>query len=168
MTTIKSIKSINLEINRVKNEIEKLKYDRKYIRKRDEESVNRRNEIDRNIDNLKDELYSLNHRLWDTEEKINKVKLIIGYTVTGLLLLLGLTGIVLGTVYKYKLGLYGFTTSHDVISILNGKGTVISVDLYNHLFLLKTLSSYFICFGWIGTLVSGCWTTIWGDNNNVF
>jgi hypothetical protein len=164
---MKTIKSINIEINRVKNEIDNLKLERKYIRKRDEVSVNRKNEIDRKIDNLKDELYSLNHLLWDTEEKINKVKLGIGYTITGLFLILGITGIVLGTVYKYKLGLYGFTTSHDVISILNGKGTVISVDLYNHLFLLKTLSSYLICFGWFGTLISGIWTTIWGLNNDV-
>ena len=101
------------------------------------------------------------------EEKNDKVKLGIGYTITCLFLILGLVGIVLGTVYRYKLGLYGFTTSHDVISILNGKGTVISVDLYNYLFLLKTLSSYFICFGWFGTLISGIWTTIWGLNNNV-
>lgn len=164
---MKTIKSINIEINRVKNEIDNLKLERKYIRKRDEESVNRKNEIDRKIDNLKDELNKLKNDLWKLEEKNDKVKLGIGYTITGLFLILGLVGIVLGTVYRYKLGLYGFTTSHDVISILNGKGTVISVDLYNYLFLLKTLSSYFICFGWFGTLISGIWTTIWGLNNNV-
>ena len=164
---MKTIKSINIEINRVKNEIDNLKLERKYIRKRDEVSVNRKNEIDRKIDTLKDELNKLNHDLWKEEEKNDKVKLGIGYTITGLFLILGLVGIVLGTVYRYKLGLYGFTTSHDVISILNGKGTVISVDLYNHLFLLKTLSSYLICFGWFGTLISGIWTTIWGLNNNV-
>ena len=164
---MKTIKSINIEINRVKNEIDNLKLERKYIRKRDEESVNRKNEIDHKIDNLKDELNKLKNDLWKLEEKNDKVKLGIGYTITGLFLILGLVGIVLGTVYRYKLGLYGFTTSHDVISILNGKGTVISVDLYNYLFLLKTLSSYFICFGWFGTLISGIWTTIWGLNNNV-
>ena len=164
---MKTIKSINIEINRVKNEIDNLKLERKYIRKRDEVSVNRKNEIDRKIDSLKDELNKLKNDLWKLEEKNDKVKLGIGYTITGLFLILGLVGIVLGTVYRYKLGLYGFTTSHDVISILNGKGTVISVDLYNYLFLLKTLSSYFICFGWFGTLISGIWTTIWGLNNNV-
>jgi len=164
---MKTIKSINIEINRVKNEIDNLKLERKYIRKRDEVSVNRKNEIDRKIDNLKDELNKLKNDLWKLEEKNDKVKLGIGYTITGMFLILGLVGIVLGTVYRYKLGLYGFTTSHDVISILNGKGTVISVDLYNYLFLLKTLSSYFICFGWFGTLISGIWTTIWGLNNNV-
>lgn len=164
---MKTIKSINIEINRVKNEIDNLKLERKYIRKRDEESVNRKNEIDHKIDNLKDELNKLKNDLWKLEEKNDKVKLGIGYTITGMFLILGLVGIVLGTVYRYKLGLYGFTTSHDVISILNGKGTVISVDLYNYLFLLKTLSSYFICFGWFGTLISGIWTTIWGLNNNV-
>ena len=164
---MKTIKSINIEINRVKNEIDNLKLERKYIRKRDEVSVNRKNEIDRKIDNLNDELNKLKNDLWKLEEKNDKVKLGIGYTITGLFLILGLVGIVLGTIYRYKLGLYGFTTSHDVISILNGKGTVISVDLYNYLFLLKTLSSYFICFGWFGTLISGIWTTIWGLNNNV-
>lgn len=164
---MKTIKSINIEINRVKNEIDNLKLERKYIRKRDEVSVNRKNEIDRKIDTLKDELNRLKNDLWKLEEKNDKVKLGIGYTITGLFLILGLVGIVLGTVYRYKLGLYGFTTSHDVISILNGKGTVISVDLYNYLFLLKTLSSYFICFGWFGTLISGIWTTILGLNNNV-
>jgi hypothetical protein len=164
---MKTIKSINIEINRVKNEIDNLKLERKYIRKRDEVSVNRKNEIDRKIDNLKDELNKLKNDLWKLEEKNDKVKIGIGYTITGLFLILGLVGIVLGTVYRYKLGLYGFTTSHDVISILNGKGTVISVDLYNYLFLLKTISSYFICFGWFGTLISGIWTTIWGLNNNV-
>ena len=164
MTTIKSIKN---KINCVKNEIETLKNERKYIRKRDEVSVNRKHEIDCKLENLNDELIGLKNDLWKLEEKSNKVKLGIGYTITGLFLILGLVGIVLGTVYRYKLGLYGFTTSHDVISILNGKGTVISVDLYNYLFLLKTLSSYFICFGWFGTLTSGIWTTIWGLNNNV-
>ena len=164
---MKTIKSINIEINRVKNEIDNLKLERKNKRKRDEVSVNRKNEIDRKIDNLNDELNKLKNDLWKLEEKNDKVKLGIGYTITGLFLILGLVGIVLGTIYRYKLGLYGFTTSHDVISILNGKGTVISVDLYNYLFLLKTLSSYFICFGWFGTLISGIWTTIWGLNNNV-
>ena len=56
---MKTIKSINIEINRVKNEIDNLKLERKYIRKRDEVSVNRKNEIDRKIDNLKDELNRL-------------------------------------------------------------------------------------------------------------
>lgn len=165
---MKTINSIKSKINSVENRINDLTVERRTLsNKRDEVSKNRRDEIIMEIENLKDEKNDLHEELYKIETRNDKIKLGVGYGITGLLFLLFVFGCVVHTIYKYKLGLYGLTTEHNVISILNGDSSVISVDLYNHLFFLNTLGSTSVIFGLLGSLVSGMWTTIWGINNDV-
>ena len=165
---MKTINSINSKINSVNNEIDNLTVERRtFSNKRDEVSKNRRNEIDLKIETLKNEKSKLRNELYEVEHRNNKVKLWVGYGITILLFILFIIGCVVLTKYKYEVGLYGLTTEHNIISIINGDSTVISVDLYNHLFKLNLVGSLSMLFGILGSFISGVWTTIWGLNNNV-
>ena len=165
---MKTINSINSKINSINNEIDNLTVERRTLsNKRDEVSKNRRNEIDLKIETLKNEKSKLRNELYEIECRNKKIKLGIGYGITGLLFILFIVGCVVLTKYKYEVGLYGLTTEHNIISIINGDSTVISVDLYNHLFMLNVVGSFSVLFGLLGSLVSGVWTTLWGVNNDV-
>lgn len=166
---MKTIKSINSKINSINNEIENLTVERRTLsNKRDEVSKNRREEIILKIETLKNEKSKLRDELYDVEYRNKKIKLGIGYCITGLLFILFIVGCVVLTKYKYEVGLYGLTTEHNIISIINGDSTVISVDLYNRLFMMNLVGSYSVLIGLLGSFVSGIWTTIWGLNNGVF
>ena len=165
---MKTIKAINSKINIINNEIDNLTVERRTLsNKRDEVSNNRRDEIIFKIETLKDEKSKLHNDLYEIERHYEKIKLGIGYGITGLMLILFIIGCVIITKYKYEVGLYGLTTEHNIISIINGDSTVISVELYNHLFVMNVVGSLSMLIGILGTLISGIWTTIWGLNNNV-
>ena len=165
---MKTINSINSKINSINNEIDSLTIERRTLsNKRDEVSKNRRDEIIFKIETLKDEKSKLRNELYEVERHNEKIKFGIGCGITGLLFILFIVGCVIITKYKYEVGLYGLTTEHDIISIINGDSTVISVDLYNHLFMMNVVGSLSMLIGILGTLVSGIWTMIWGLNNNV-
>ena len=165
---MKTINSINSKINSINNEIDNLTIERRTLsNKRDEVSNNRRDEIIFKIETLKDEKSKLHNELYEIERHYEKIKLGIGYGITGLMLILFIIGYVIITMYKYEVGLYGLTTEHNIISIINGDSTVISVELYNHLFMMNVVGSLSILIGVLGTLISGVWTTLWGLNNNV-
>jgi len=166
---MKTIKSINSKINSIKSEIDNLTIERRtLINKRDEVSKKRRDEIILKIETLKSEYNKLRDELYEVENRNKKIKLGIGYGITGLLFVLFIVGCVILTKYKYEVGLYGLTTEHNIISIINGDSTVISVELYNRLFMMNLVGSYLVLIGLLGSFVSGVWTTIWGLNNDVF
>ena len=166
---MKTINSIKSKINSINNEINNLSVERHTLsNKRDDVSKNRRDEIILKIDTLKDEKSKLCHELYEVENRNQKIKLGIGYVITGLLFILFIVGCVVLIKYKYEVGLYGLTTEHNIISIINGDSTVISIDLYNHLFMLNVVGSLSVLIGLLGSFVSGVWTTIWGLNNDVF
>ena len=165
---MKTINSINSKINSINNEIDSLTIERRTLsNKHDEVSKNRRDEIIFKIETLKDEKSKLRNELYEVERRNEKIKFGIGCCITGLLFILFIIGCVIITKYKYEVGLYGLTTEHNIISIINGDSTVISVELYNHLFVMNVVGSLSMLIGILGTLVSGVWTTIWGLNNNV-
>ena len=165
---MKTINSINSKINSINNEIDNLTIERRTLsNKRDEVSKTRRNEIILKIETLKDEKSKLRNELYEIEKHNEKIKLGIGYGITGLMFILFIVGCVIITKYKYEVGLYGLTTEHNIISIINGDSTVISVELYNHLFTMNVVGSLSMLIGVLGTLISGVWTTIWGLNNSV-
>jgi len=165
---MKTINSINSKINSINNEIDNLTVERRTLsNKRDEVSKNRRDDIILKIETLKNEKSKLHNELYEVEHRNKKIKLGIGYGITGLLFILFIVGCVVLTKYKYEVGLYGLTTEHNIISIMNGDSTVISVDLYNHLFMLNVVGSFSVLFGLLGSFVSGVWTTLWGVNNDV-
>ena len=157
----KEIKKVNEEIGNLKIQHKSLSY------KKDEKSTKIKEDIDRQMLDLNIKLSGLKNDLHEHERKMDKIKFRIGWTATGLLFVMLIVGMVLLIKYNYELGLYGLTTNHDVISILNGKDTLISVDLYNHLFLLRILGKIFISFGVLGTIISGVVTMWWGSDNNV-
>ena len=165
---MKTINSINSKINSINNEIDNLTVERRTLsNKRDDVSKNLRDEIIFKIETLKDEKSKLRNELYEIERRNEKIKLGIGHGITGLMLILFIIGYVIITMYKYEVGLYGLTTEHNIISIINGDSTVISVELYNHLFMMNVVGSFSMLIGILGTLVSGIWTTLWGLNNNV-
>ena len=165
---MKTINSINSKINSINNEIDNLTIERRTLsNKRDDVSKNLRDEIIFKIETLKDEKSKLRNELYEIERRNEKFKFGIGCGITGLLFILFIVGCVIITNYKYEVGLYGLTTEHNIISIINGDSTVISVELYNHLFMMNVVGSLSILIGILGTLISGVWTTIWGLNNNV-
>ena len=165
---MKTINSINSKINSINNEIDSLTIERRTLsNKRDEVSNNRRDEIIFKIETLKDEKSKLRNELYEVERRNEKIKLGIGHGITGLMLILFIIGYVIITMYKYEVGLYGLTTEHNIISIINGDSTAISVELYNHLFMMNVVGSLSILIGVLGTLISGVWTTLWGLNHNV-
>ena len=165
---MKTINSINSKINSINNEIDNLTVERRTLsNKRDDVSKNLRDEIIFKIETLKDEKSKLRNELYEIERRNEKIKLGIGCGITGLLFILFIVGCVIITNYKYEVGLYGLTTEHNIISIINGDSTVISVELYNHLFMMNVVGSLSILIGVLGTLISGIWTTIWGLNNSV-
>ena len=165
---MKTINSINSKINSINNEIDNLTIERRTLsNKRDDVSKNLRDEIIFKIETLKDEKSKLRNELYEIERCNKKIKFVIGCGITGLLFILFIVGCVIITKYKYEVGLYGLTTEHNIISIINGDSTVISVDLYNHLFVMNVVGSLSMLIGILGTLVSGIWTMIWGLNNSV-
>ena len=166
MTTIKKIRK---EIENVKNlisgvvvELDTIKY------KRDEASNTRRNELKTKKNELELRLRELRHQENEMEIKSDRRKLITGYIVSGILFIMFIVGIFVGVVYKYELGLYGLTTNHDVISIINGENPLISVELYNHLFTLNVMSHFLTIFGITGSMISGTVTSLWGLINDKF
>ena len=165
---MKTINSINSKINSINNEIDNLTVERRTLsNKRDDVSKNLRDEIILKIETLKDEKSKLRNELYEIERRNEKIKFGIGCGITGLLFILFIVGCVIITKYKYEIGLYGLTTEHNIISIINGDSTVISVDIYNHLFMMNVVGSLSMLIGILGTLVSGIWTMICGLNNNV-
>ena len=165
---MKTINSINSKINSINNEIDNLTVERRTLsNKRDDVSKNLCDEIIFKIETLKDEKSKLRNELYEIERRNEKIKLGIGHGITGLMLILFIIGYVIITMYKYEVGLYGLTTEHNIISIINGDSTVISVELYNHLFMMNVVGSLSMLIGILGTLISGVWTTLWGLNNNV-
>lgn len=141
------------------NELDKLnvEYDSiKYFR--DEEHVAKKKEnraaaslLRSNISNINHELRNLQHSLEDGKRK---------YLAIGLWVFFGLlviVGVVLLAIYKYRLGLFGLTDTHDLMAIINGKSAVMDISLYKELFFLRLAEIITLTCGFIGSAA----TTIW-------
>ena len=141
------------------NELDKLnaEYDGiKYLR--DEEHAAKKKEnraaaslLRSDISNINHELRILQHSLEDGKRK---------YLAIGLWVFFGLltiAGVVLLAIYKYRLGLFGLTDTHDLMAIINGKSAVMDISLYKELFFLRLAEIVTLSCGIIGSAA----TTIW-------
>ena len=141
------------------NELDKLnaEYDGiKYLR--DEEHAAKKKEnraaaslLRSDISNINHELRILQHSLEDGKRKYLAIGLWVFFG------LLSIAGFVLLAIYKYRLGLFGLTDTHDLMAIINGKTAVMDISLYKELFFLRLAEIVTLSCGIIGSAA----TTIW-------
>ena len=144
------------------NELDKLnaEYDGiKYLR--DEEHAAKKKEnraaaslLRSDISNINHELRILQHSLEDGKRK---------YLAIGLWVFFGLltiAGIVLLAIYKYRLGLFGLTDTHDLMAIINGKSAVMDISLYKELFFLRLAQIVTLSCGIIGSVATSIWRAL--------
>ena len=141
------------------NELDKLnaEYDGiKYLRSEEHVAKKKENRaaaslLRSDISNINHELRILQHSLEDGKRK---------YLAIGLWVFFGLltiAGFVLLAIYKYRLGLFGLTDTHDLMAIINGKTAVMDISLYKELFFLRLAEIVTLSCGIIGSAA----TTIW-------
>ena len=144
------------------NELDKLnaEYDGiKYLR--DEEHAAKKKEnraaaslLRSDISNINHELRILQHSLEDGKRK---------YLAIGLWVFFGLltiAGVVLLAIYKYRLGLFGLTDTHDLMAIINGKTAVMDISLYKELFFLRLAEIVTLSCGIIGSVATSIWRAL--------
>ena len=144
------------------NELDKLnaEYDGiKYLR--DEEHAAKKKEnraaaslLRSDISNINHELRILQHSLEDGKRK---------YLAIGLWVFFGLltiAGFVLLAIYKYRLGLFGLTDTHDLMAIINGKSAVMDISLYKELFFLRLAQIVTLSCGIIGSAATSIWKAL--------
>ena len=144
------------------NELDKLnaEYDGiKYLR--DEEHAAKKKEnraaaslLRSDISNINHELRILQHSLEDGKRK---------YLAIGLWVFFGLltiVGFVLLAIYKYRLGLFGLTDTHDLMDIINGKSAVMDISLYKELFFLRLAEIVTLSCGIIGSVATSIWRAL--------
>lgn len=144
------------------NELDKLnaEYDGiKYLR--DEEHAAKKKEnraaaslLRSDISNINHELRILQHSLEDGKRK---------YLAIGLWVFFGLltiAGFVLLAIYKYRLGLFGLTDTHDLMAIINGKTAVMDISLYKELFFLRLAEIVTLSCGIIGSVATSIWRAL--------
>ena len=144
------------------NELDKLnaEYDGiKYLR--DEEHAAKKKEnraaaslLRSDISNINHELRILQHSLEDGKRK---------YLAIGLWVFFGLlviVGVVLLAIYKYRLGLFGLTDTHDLMAIINGKTAVMDISLYKELFFLRLAEIVTLSCGIIGSAATSIWRAL--------
>ena len=141
------------------NELDKLnaEYDGiKYLR--DEEHAAKKKEnraaaslLRSDISNINHELRILQHSLEDGKRKYLAIGLWVFFG------LLSIAGFVLLAIYKYRLGLFGLTDTHDLMAIINGKTAVMDISLYKELFFLRLAEIVTLSCGIIGSAASTIW-----------
>lgn len=103
------------------------------------------------ISNVNRELRNLQ---WSLESGKRK------YLTTGLWVIFGamaIVGLVLTVIYKYRLGLFGLTDTHDLMAIINGKSAVMDISLYKDLFFLRLAGIVTLTCGIIGSVATSIW-----------
>ena len=140
------------ELNKLNAEYDGIKY------LRSEEYVAKKKENRTTASLLRSDISNINHELrilWRSLEDGKRKYLAIGLWV--FFGLLTIAGIVLLAIYKYRLGLFGLTDTHDLMAIINGKSAVMDISLYKELFFLRLAEIVTLSCGIIGSAA----TTIW-------
>ena len=159
---VKRIAELEVQKDLKTNELDKLnaEYDGiKYLR--DEEHAAKKKEnraaaslLRSDISNINHELRILQHSLEDGKRK---------YLAIGLWVFFGLltiAGFVLLAIYKYRLGLFGLTDTHDLMAIINGKTAVMDISLYKELFFLRLAEIVTLSCGIIGSAATSIWRAL--------
>ena len=140
------------ELNKLNAEYDGIKY------LKSEEYVAKKKENRTTASLLRSDISNINHELrnlWRSLEDGKRKYLAIGLWV--FFGLLTIAGFVLLAIYKYRLGLFGLTDTHDLMAIINGKTAVMDISLYKELFFLRLAEIVTVSCGIIGSAA----TTIW-------
>ena len=159
---IKRIAELEVQKDLKTNELNKLnaEYDGiKYLRS--EEYVAKKKENRTTASLLRSDISNINHELrylWRSLEDGKRKYLAIGLWV--FFGLLTIAGFVLLAIYKYRLGLFGLTDTHDLMAIINGKSAVMDISLYKELFFLRLAEIVTLTCGIIGSAATSIWRAL--------
>ena len=155
----KRIAELEVQKDLKTHELDKLdaEYDGiKYLRA--EEHVEKKKENRVNASLLRSEISNINHELRILQHSLEDGKR--KYLAIGLWVFFGLltiAGFVLLGIYKYRLGLFGLTDTHDLMAIINGKTAVMDISLYKDLFFLRLAGIVTLSCGIIGSVATSIW-----------
>ena len=155
----KRIAELEVQKDLKTHELDKLdaEYDGiKYLRA--EEHVEKKKENRVNASLLRSEISNINHELRILQHSLEDGKR--KYLAIGLWVFFGLltiAGFVLLGIYKYRLGLFGLTDAHDLITIINGKAAAMDISLYKDLFFLRLAGIVTLSCGIIGSVATSIW-----------
>lgn len=131
----------------------------KYLKS--EEYVAKKKENRTTASLLRSDISNINRELrnlWRSLESGKRKYLAIGLWV--FFGLLTIAGIVLLAIYKYRLGLFGLTDTHDLMAIINGKSAVMDISLYKELFFLRLAEIVTLSCGIIGSAATSIWRAL--------
>lgn len=158
----KRIAELEVQKDLKTHELDKLdaEYDGiKYLRA--EEHVEKKKENRVNASLLRSEISNINHELRILQHSLEDGKR--KYLAIGLWVFFGLltiAGFVLLGIYKYRLGLFGLTDTHDLMAIINGKTAVMDISLYKELFFLRLAEIVTLSCGIIGSAATSIWRAL--------
>ena len=159
---VKRIAELEVQKDLKTNELNKLnaEYDGiKYLRS--EEYVAKKKENRTTASLLRSDISNINHELrnlWRSLEDGKRKYLAIGLWV--FFGLLTIAGVVLLAIYKYRLGLFGLTDTHDLMAIIDGKSAVMDISLYKELFFLRLAEIVTLSCGIIGSVATSIWRAL--------
>lgn len=159
---VKRIAELEVQKDLKTNELNKLnaEYDGiKYLKS--EEYVAKKKENRTTASLLRSDISNINHELrnlWRSLEDGKRKYLAIGLWI--FFGLLTIAGVVLLAIYKYRLGLFGLTDTHDLMAIIDGKSAVMDISLYKELFFLRLAEIVTLSCGIIGSAATSIWRAL--------
>lgn len=128
----------------------------KYLRSEEYTATKKENRAKASL--LKSDIFNINHELRTLQASLESGKR--KYLTIALWVFFGvmtIAGLVLLAIYKYRLGLFGLTDTHDLMSIINGKTAVMDISLYKELFFLRLAEILTLSCGIIGSVATSIW-----------
>ena len=128
----------------------------KYLRSEEYTAKKKENRVKASL--LRSEISNINHELRTLENSLESGKR--QYLTIALWVFFGamtIVGLVLLAIYKYRLGLFGLTDTHDLMTIINGKSAVMDISLYKELFFLRLAEILTLSCGIIGSVTTSIW-----------
>ena len=155
----KRIAELEVQKDLKTHELDKLnvEYDGiKYLRAEEHVEKKKENRVKASL--LRSEISNINHELRTLENSLESGKR--QYLTIALWVFFGamaIVGFVLLAIYKYRLGLFGLTDTHDLMTIINGKSAVMDISLYKELFFLRLAEIITLSCGIIGSVATSIW-----------
>ena len=128
----------------------------KYLRSEEHTATKKENRVKASL--LRSEISNINYELRNLENSLESGKR--KYLTIALWVFFGvmtIAGLVLLAIYKYRLGLFGLTDAHDLITIINGKAAAMDISLYKELFFLRLAEIITLSCGIIGSVTTSIW-----------
>lgn len=126
--------------------------------RRDEKSMATKKDNRTEAAEIKAEISKLNKERRNLEWNLDNQKTLltaeIWWIVSGLACIIG---IVLLTIYHYRLGLFGLTDTHDLVAIIHGDNPVMNIELYKALFWMHYAGCWTVVLGLIGSIITSIW-----------